>query len=146
LTRNRARRFKGVWVDASGAALPGETVRVRSDSTGFDRSARSDQEGRYQIVAIPSGTYEVTASMAGFKSAIVNPLTIDVGRTLVRNFQLEVGDTSETVVVTAELPLVDRVSSTVSHIVTTQTVQEVPLNGRYFTDLGLLGPGSVAPS
>ena len=65
----------------------------------------------------------------------------DVGRTLVRDFRLAVGDRSETVIVRAEAPLIDRATATVGHVVTAQTVQQIPLNGRHFTDLGLLVPG-----
>ena len=57
-----------------------------------------------------------------------------------------VGDAHETVVVRRKSPLVDRASSTVGHVVTVRTIQEIPLNGRHFIDLGLLVPGSVAPS
>src|SRR5262249_27434140 len=66
--------------------------------------------------------------------------------TLVRDFRLEVGHTSEAVVVRADVPLVDRVTSSVGHVLTSHTVQEIPLNGRHFTDLALLAPGAVAPS
>ena len=93
-----------------------------------------------------AGTYTVTAEASGFRTEIIEALNVDVGRTLVRNFRLVVGEQSETVVVRAEVPLVDRVSATVGHVVTGQTVQQMPLNGRHFTDLGLLVPGSVAPS
>ena len=65
---------------------------------------------------------------------------------LVRDFLLAVGDRTETVVVRAETPLIDRASATVGHVVTADTVQQIPLNGRHFTDLGLLVPGSVSPS
>ena len=73
-------------------------------------------------------------------------LSIQVGHTVVRDFRLEVGPSTETVVVAAEYPLIEHASSAVGHVVTAQTVQETPLNGRRFTDLGLLVPGSVAPS
>ena len=138
--------LQGHVFDASGAVLRGATVNVNNRSTAFDRAVATDDEGRYLIQAIPSGAYDVTASAPGFKSAIVAALYFDVGRTLVRDFRLEIGDTSETVVVTSGLPLVDRASATVGHVVTAQTVHEIPLNGRHFTDLGLLVPGSVAPS
>jgi Carboxypeptidase regulatory-like domain/TonB dependent receptor len=136
--------LQGRVVDASGAALRGATVSVRNGSTGFDRIVSTDDEGRYHVVAIPVGSYEITASATGFKSAIIEALILEVGRTLVRDFHLEVGDASESVVVRAERPLIDRAMTTVGHVVTEQIIQEVPLNGRDFADLGLLVPGSVA--
>ena len=63
-----------------------------------------------------------------------------------RDFHLSVGDRAETIVVEAELPLLDRAAATVGHVVTPASVREMPLNGRHFTDLGLLVPGSVTTS
>jgi hypothetical protein len=138
--------LQGRVLDASGALIPGATISVRNDATGFARSVPTDDEGRYLVAAIPAGSYQVTVSATGFKSAVVEALGFEVGRTLVRDFRLDVGDRTETVVITAEVPLIDRATATVGHVVTAQTVQEIPLNGRHFIDLGLLAPGSVAPS
>jgi hypothetical protein len=138
--------LQGRVSDASGAVLRGAAIRVRNDATGFDRVAFTDDEGRYQVAAIPPGSFEVTAEATGFKSIVVAAMSFDVGRTLVRDFHLEVGDQREIVVVVADAPLIDRASAIVGHVVTPQTTQEIPLNGRHFIDLGLLGPGSVAPS
>jgi hypothetical protein len=138
--------LRGQVFDASGAVLRHAKVTVRNESTGFDQSVETGDDGRYHVEEIPAQTYDVVAVATGFKSARVVSLTFDVGRTLVRDFHLEVGDASETVVVTAETPLVDRVTSGVGHVVTPQMVQQIPLNGRHFTDLALLSPGAVAPS
>jgi hypothetical protein len=138
--------LQGSVFDATGAAVAGATVRVRSGSTGFDRSVLTDLEGRYYVAAIAAGSYAVTVSADGFRSEAIQELRFEVGRTLVRDFHLKVGNRSETIEVRIELPLVDRVATTVGHVVTAQTVQEIPLNGRHFTDLGLLVLGSVAPS
>jgi Carboxypeptidase regulatory-like domain len=133
-------------VDVSEGAVSGATISMRNHSTGFIQSASTDAEGRYHVAVIPAGSYEVTASANGFRTEVIKELRIEVGRALVRDFHLELGGQSETIVVQAELPLLDRVATTVGHVVGAQTVQEIPLNGRHFTDLGLLVPGSVAPS
>jgi hypothetical protein len=138
--------LRGHVFDASGAVIPAAFITIRSDATGFNQSVRVDDEGRYHFVAMTVGSYVVIASAAGFKSVAVEGLSLEVGRTLVHDFELPVGDTSETIVVQTTIPLVDRVTTTVGHIVTAQTVHEIPLNGRHFTDLALLVPGSVAPS
>jgi hypothetical protein len=138
--------LQGSIVDASGAAIPHATLDVVSSASGFHRSATTDGEGRYQVAGLPAGTYRVEAAATGFRSEVIEALTAEVGRSLVRDFRLEIGNSSETVVVKAELPLIERGTSTVSHVVTPQAVQEIPLNGRRFTDLGLLVPGSVSPS
>src|SRR6185503_19174090 len=90
--------------------------------------------------------YEVTVAGDGFRSEVIDALTFEVGRTLVRDFRLDIGPRAEAVVVTAELPLLDRATSTVGHVVSPQAIHEIPLNGRHFVDLGPLVPGSVAPS
>ncbi len=138
--------LQGRVFDPSGAVVPGATIRVQNESSGFDVSVRTDSEARYYVVAVPNGTYTVTATAMGFRAERIDALDVDVGRTLVRDFHLTIGDIAETVIVRSETPLVDRASATIGHVVTAETVQKIPLNGRHFTDLGLLVPGSVAPS
>jgi len=138
--------LQGRVVDASGAYIPAASIRVRDESTGFDISALTDSEGRYYIAAIRAGIYSVTADADGFLTERIEALNIDVGRRLVRDFHLTVGTTKEFIEVRAEVSLVDRTTSAVGHVVTAETVQQIPLNGRHFIDLSLLVPGSVSPS
>jgi hypothetical protein len=138
--------LQGRVFDSSGAVLRGATISVRDDSTGFDRSVPTDDDGRYHVGAIPAGSYQITASASGFKSAVVEALNLEVGRIVVRDFRLELGETNESVTVTASAQPIDRASAIVGHVITDRTVHEVPLNGQHFIDLGLLVPGSVAPS
>ncbi len=137
---------QGRVFDVSGGVLPGATVSLHNDSTGFSVSVSAGPDGRYYIAAIPAATYTIMVDAPGFRAEIIEELIVEVGRTVVRDFRLAVGSQNETVVVRAEVPLVDRATTTLGHVVTEQTVQQIPLNGRHFTDLGLLVPGSVAPS
>jgi hypothetical protein len=138
--------LQGRVFDESDAVIAHAAIRVSNQPTGFDRLVLADEQGRFHVAAIPAGIYRVTAEASGFRSELIEAMTFEVGRALVRDFRLAVGDRTETVLVSAELPLLDRASATVGHVVTANTVQEIPLNGRHFTDLGLLVPGSVAPS
>jgi hypothetical protein len=138
--------LQGRVFDPTGAVVANATVVVRNESRGFARSAETDREGRYHLAAIPPGSYEVTAAASGFTSDRIPELILEVGRTLVRDFHLSLGTRNESVVVNAELPLLDRASSTVGHVVAGSKIQAIPLNGRHYIDLGLLVPGSVAPS
>ena len=138
--------LKGRVVDSSGAVLPGATITVRNPSIGFEVTVRTDPAGRYYVAALPLGTCMVRAEAPGFRAEVIEALNVDTGRTLVRDFHLALGEQSETVVVRAEVPLVDRATAIVGHVVTSATVHDIPLNGRHFADLGLLVPGSVAPS
>jgi hypothetical protein len=138
--------LQGRVTDVSGAALSEAVVTVRSATTAFEVSTRTDREGRYYIAALAAGAYTVVAEGFNFRPEVIEDLYLDVGRTLVRDFRLAVGGRTETVVVTAEITLVDRATAVVGHVVTAATVQQIPLNGRHFVDLGLLVPTSVAPS
>jgi carboxypeptidase family protein/TonB-dependent receptor-like protein len=138
--------LQGRVFDASGAALPGASITIQNKSAAFQTTAFTDAEGRYNVPGIPAGSYTVTAAAEGFRSEVIDALTFEVGRTLVRDFRLDLGPRTEAVVVRAELPLLDRATSTVGHVLTPRTIHEIPLNGRHFVDLGPLVPGSVAPS
>ena len=137
---------RGAVLDAFGGALPGATVTIRNESSGFDRSVVADADGTYFVAGVPAGPYRVVVTAPGFRSEVIEELTLEVGRTLLRDFHLSIGGQNETVVVRGEAQLLDRATAVVGHVVTPQTVQEIPLNGRHFVDLGLLVPGSVAPS
>jgi hypothetical protein len=138
--------LQGRVFDQSGAVIARATVSLRTADSGLDRTTVTDAEGRYQLAGIPAGRYEVMATAPGFRAEIIEQLSVEVGRSLVRDFRLQIGESRETVVVEAEFPLIERASTSVGHVVTAETVQEIPLNGRRFTDLALLVPGSVAPS
>ena len=138
--------LQGRVSDPSGAFIAGAVIEVRNQSIGFKVSVRTDSEGRYYVLAIPNGTYAVTAEANGFRPERIEALSVEVGRTLVRDFHLAIGSIAETVLVREEVSVIDRATATVGHVVTAETVRQIPLNGRHFTDLGLLVPGSVAPS
>ena len=138
--------LQGRVIDPSGAAIPGASIVVQDLATGLNSTATSDAEGRYHVPAIPAGTHEVIADAPGFRGVRIAALTFEVGRTLVRDFELPVDTRQEVVVVRDELPLLDRATSVVGHVVSAQTVQQIPLNGRHFVDLGPLVAGSVTPS
>ena len=137
---------QGRVIDPSGAVVPGAVVTVRSEATTLAVSALSDTAGRFRVGGIPAGTYRIEADAPGFRKETIERLHVEVGRTIVQDLLLRLGDAAETIVVRANPALIDRASATVGHVVTAATVQQVPLNGRHFIDLGLLVPGSVAPS
>ncbi len=138
--------LQGRVFDDSGAVLAGATITVRDPSTGFGVAVQSAADGRYFVTALPAGTYSLRVEMSGFRPAAIEELVVDVDRTIVRDFHLGVGDRTETVTVRAEVPLVDRATTTVGAVVALPTIQDIPLNGRHFIDLSLVVPGSVAPS
>lgn len=137
--------IEGHVVDQHGAVIPGVRITARDPAIGVERAATSDRSGRYQFAALPLGDYIVDASATGFKKQVVERLRIEVGRRITQDFQLETGDISEQVTVVSSGETIDRATAAVGHVIGRRMVQEVPLNGRYFLDLGLLVPGSVTP-
>ncbi len=137
--------IQGQVTDPTGAAVSDTKVTIRNLGNGFERVVVTDSNGNYQAVALPPGLYRVQALAQGFNSQAVNDLTLEVGRIAVQNIQLKIGDFTQTVSVTADMQVVDMSSMSVGLVINQKTVQEIPLNGRHFVDLGLLIPGSVTP-
>src|SRR5215510_12862740 len=137
--------LQGTVTDQSGAVVSGAKVTVRNQATGAERIVQTDSDGNYQAAALPPGVYLVEAQGQGFSSQTVSDLTLEVSRIVVQNFQLKVGDMTQRVEVSADSQTVETTTITVGQVINQKTVQEIPLNGRHFVDLGLLIPGSVTP-
>jgi hypothetical protein len=137
--------IQGSVTDQKGAVIPNATVTVRNRATSFERTTQTDSEGNYQIAALPVGNYSVEVKLQGFKTNTADLVQVEVARTVVQNFQLEVGDITQQVQVTSESPVIETATTSVGTVINQRTVQEIPLNGRHFVDLGLLIPGSVTP-
>jgi outer membrane receptor protein involved in Fe transport len=137
--------LQGTVVDPSGAVVPNAKVTVRNQATGTERTTQTDSDGNYQIAALAVGTYRMEIKAEGFQTAIVADLPVEVSQTLVQNFQLKVGGVTQEVNIAADAPVVETATTTVGQVINQKTVQEIPLNGRHFVDLGLLIPGSVTP-
>jgi hypothetical protein len=134
--------ISGVVTDSSGAALPGVAVAATNTGTRLVRSTVTDASGRYVIAALPPGTYDLTADLAGFTRYQAAALELTVAQTLVVNAALGVGPVEQDVRVQA--PLVNTSSSELSYLVGPETIEQLPLNGRNYTDLALLQPGVLA--
>ena len=92
---------------------------------------------------LPPGTYDVSAERPGFKKAILNDVRLFVGQTATVDIQLEVGQVTESVSVTAAAPLIQESSSQVGTVIEGKLLTDIPLNGRNFLQLNLLAPGAT---
>jgi hypothetical protein len=137
--------LQGTVTDQQGAVISGARITVRNEATGLERTAQTDAEGNYQVAALPPGTYRIEVQAQGFQTQVVNGVTIEVARTVVQNFQLAVGSVTQEVTVSSDAPAIETATTSVGTVINQRTVQDIPLNGRHFVDLGLLLPGSVAP-
>ncbi|HEV2834562.1 MAG TPA: carboxypeptidase-like regulatory domain-containing protein, partial [Pyrinomonadaceae bacterium] len=137
--------LQGTVTDAKGAVIPNATVTVRNKSTSFERTTQTDSDGNYQVAALPVGNYTIEVKVQGFKTQVADQVTVEVAKTVTQNFQLDVGAISEQVLVSSDVAVIESTTTSVGTVINQRTVQEIPLNGRHFVDLGLLIPGSVTP-
>jgi hypothetical protein len=134
----------GRVLDSSGGSLPGVIVVARQTETGLQRITTSDPQGRYTIPSLPPGTYEIRAELAGFRTLVRSGVTLTIAQTSVVNLTMTVGGVSEAVTVVGEAPTVNTRSGELSYLVDQRAIEELPLNGRNYTDLALLQPSVVA--
>ncbi len=134
----------GRVLDASGAVLPGVTVAARNVSIGLQRTVTSDAQGRYTFPSLPVGSYELRAELAGFRTLVRQGVTIAVGDAAVVDLQLAVGGVDEAVTVVGAASVVNTRNGQLSYLVEERAIEELPLNGRNYTDLALLQPTVVA--
>jgi hypothetical protein len=133
----------GTVKDQSAAVLPQVSITVTNVGTGISRSAITGSRGEYRIPALSVGAYEVQAELVGFQSSLHRGITLSVGREAVIDFTLQVGSVAEQVTVTGEAPLLEITTATVSGVVSTQQIRDIPLNARSFIDLIPLQTGAV---
>ena len=136
---------QGTVTDNKGAVIPNATVVVRNRNTSTERTTQTDSDGNYQVAALPVGVYTIEVRVQGFKTQVADSVTLEVAKTIVQNFQMDVGAISEQVLVSSDVPVIETTTTSVGTVINQRTVQEIPLNGRHFVDLGLLIPGSVTP-
>jgi Carboxypeptidase regulatory-like domain len=137
--------IQGIVADPSGAAVPNATVTVRNMATGEERSFTTDESGLYVVPSLPVGRYSVTAKAAGLQTTTVNNVALEVSRVVQEDFRLAVAAATESVEIVGTAPVINTATTAVGTTVDQRTVQEIPLNGRHFVDLGLLTAGTIAP-
>ena len=133
----------GTVTDSSGAIVPGSDVTITNASTGVAQSVVSGPNGTFEVRYLLPGDYTIQASLAGFRTERTT-VTIRVGQTARLNFVLEVGNIGEVVDVEAQGLLLETQSGVTGNVVTSETLVNMPLSGRNFTQLGNLTAGVVA--
>ncbi|HKB99096.1 MAG TPA: TonB-dependent receptor [Terriglobales bacterium] len=133
----------GVVRDKSGAVVPGANVKATSIKTGRVNEVKAGSAGEYEVLGVPEGTYRVEVSHSGFKTGVVSGIVLNATDTRSVDVTLNVGSTSEQVTVTAETTTVNTQTSESGASINSKEVTNLPLNGRDFTSLIALVPGSV---
>src|SRR6202043_1275682 len=131
----------GVVSDPSGAAIPGATVTLSNEASGVSRSVTTNGDGEYQFAAVIPGTYSVQATAQNFESAVSTHIEIDVQSRPAINFALKVGTSSQVVEVSSVSPVLQTETADVGGVVQSEQINDLPLNGRRYSDLALLEAG-----
>ena len=135
----------GTVTDQNGAAVAGAKVTVTNQATGVAVTTQTNETGAYLVPGLLAGKYDLTVEAAEMQPTRLIGLILNTGKTTLQNVQLKVAQTTQVVTVEAATPMVETRTITVGQTINERTVQEIPLNGRHFVDLGLLLPGSVTP-
>jgi len=133
--------ISGKVLDAGGLPLPGATVTITEQNTGFARTAVTAETGAYSIPNLEPGVYTVTAEMSGFASVKQADVRLTSGLNIPLAINMQVAGIQEQVTVTGQSPLVETSSSQIGGTLSSQEIEDVPSNFRNFTALTQLIPG-----
>ena len=131
----------GTVRDSSGSTIPDATVVLRNVNTAVERTTASNTAGNFYVLNIPPGKYTLTASKTGFATSELAPFDLVVNQTATVDFTLKVGAVQEVVTVSGEAVGVQASTAELGTVINTQSIVDLPLNGRNFTQLLTLTPG-----
>jgi Carboxypeptidase regulatory-like domain/TonB dependent receptor len=134
-------RILGTITDQTGGAIPNAGVTVTNVQTGVTRSLTADSAGEYAAPNLIPGTYSVHVAVMGFKTTDRENILLETGRDVRVDVQLAPGEITQTVEVTEAVPLVDTTSVTIGGTLSNQVINDLPVNGRNYTNLLILRPG-----
>lgn len=126
--------------DSSGAAIAGVVITAVNTGTNAVRVANTNEAGVYSLPSLPPGSYSVKAEKEGFKAAVRNQVELQVQQAARIDFELQIGQVSESIEVAAEAALLNTDNATVGTVIENRRIVELPLNGRNYLQLVTLSP------
>jgi hypothetical protein len=135
--------LRGIVNDGSGAGIQGATIKIKNLETGTLREVETDSSGRYHVISLAVGPYELTVDKSGFRTEHRTGVTLVVGQQEEVDLTLQLGDVHETIEVSSEPAVVVVSTEDTSGLVGERQVKELPLNGRSYDQLLTLNPGIV---
>jgi hypothetical protein len=133
----------GTVTDESGGMVSGAKVTAINTDTGLQRATVSNSQGAYALVELPVGHYRVEAEAQGFKKYVQEGISLDVNQQATVAVHLAVGTATQQIQVTSDAPMIESTSTNLGQTVGEREILDLPLNGRDFTQLGLLQTGVV---
>jgi hypothetical protein len=136
--------IEGTVTDSSGAAVVGASVTIHNVDTGVDRISNTGTDGSYLSPELPIGIYNVTVEMGGFQKAITNGVKVEIGAQRRVDVTLKPGAVNQQIIVSGEdVPVVETSSDTLGGSFESTQVEDLPINGRDFTKLLIMVPGTA---
>jgi hypothetical protein len=135
--------LNGTVKDPNGLGVAGAAVQATNQATGIRTNTTSSETGDYVLPSLTPGTYRLTVEKPGFKTAVLNDITLVVFQRARLDVNVEVGEVATRIEVQAAAPLVDSTTATVAGTVENRKIVELPLNLRRFGQLATLFPGAV---
>jgi hypothetical protein len=130
--------------DESGAAVPNATIVLTESGTGLRREAVSSESGEFAVPQLAPGRYRVTASAPGFTTGAVEDINLSIAERATVQITLKVGAvTEEVTVVGTSAPLIEQETASLGQVITRKAINDLPLNGRNYLQLGVLSPGVI---
>ncbi len=135
--------LQGTVTDPQGAFIPAAQVTVRNVDTGVQNTLKTNSVGFYLVTDLVPGNYTVSIQAAGFSAMEISGVTVTAGTIAIANAAMRVGESTQSVQVTAEAPLVENTSSNFTTSIDQRYIQDLPLNGRDIQTLVSLIPGVI---
>ena len=135
--------IRGVVTDPSGAIVRDATVTAKQNETGLTRSSTTDRNGAYLLVELPVGHYQVEVQAKDFQKYVQQGISLNVNEVVAVDVKLAIGAGSEQILVQADAQLIQGTVTSLGKTVEEREVVDLPLDGRNFTQLGVLQPGVV---
>jgi hypothetical protein len=142
IAQQQTASLTGQITDSSGAVVPGARVTVGDQQRGSKSVVTTDERGNYTFPELPPGDhYQITVDKQGFKQTVQREVSLQVAQSAKIDLRLDIGNVSESVTVSSSPPQLDTQTSSLGQVITGQTVENLPLNGRSTFRLIALTPG-----
>ena len=135
--------IRGIVVDPSGAVVQSAAVSAQQTETGLTRTAATNRDGEFVLVELPIGHYQILAEARGYQKYLQQGISLNVNQTATVTIHLKLGAETQQVEVRADAALVQNTVSSLGQTVMEREILDLPLDGRNFSQLGLLQPGVV---
>src|SRR3984957_12414522 len=135
--------IRGTVLDPSGAMVQAAMVTAKQTETGLTRTAVTDRQGEYVLAGLPPGRHQIEGHAPGFQKYLQQGISLDVNETATVGIHLKLGSETQQIEVNADAALVQSTVSSLGQTVMEREILDLPLDGRNFSQLGLLQPGVV---